>query len=35
MVAAHALEEPSMDLEVMKRALDLILRIVTSGGLLR
>jgi pyroglutamyl-peptidase len=31
MVATRASEEPSMDLDVMKRALDVILRIVTSG----
>jgi pyroglutamyl-peptidase len=31
MVAAHGLEEPSMDLSVMTRALDTVLRVVTSS----
>jgi hypothetical protein len=31
MVAAHALEEPSMDLAVMARALDVVLQITTAA----
>jgi pyroglutamyl-peptidase len=31
MVAAHGLEEPSMDLGVMARAVDVVLRIVAGG----
>jgi pyroglutamyl-peptidase len=31
MVAAHGLEEPSMDLGVMMRALDVVLRVITTS----